>query len=207
MSNRDQNDFDDFENDPFNFGDEPEDDLGADFFDDDAVANVGDDLDDDMPVIEEQEEERGGNRTFLLVAILLILVLVVGLGAVLFLATRNTGPTEIEFTTTAIVAYNETQMAFGALTATAGAEQLALTQTAAAWTDTPTPTFTASPTEVRPTITPTPSATPNLDLTVQAMLDLTAAAQPTAVPTEPPTDVPSVPAQNAELNVGDAFAT
>jgi len=204
MSNRD-NEFDDFDSDDF-FNNDSDDDVSFDF-DQDQPTTIGDDVDDDMPLIDEADEDRGGNRTFLIVAVLLILVLVIGLGAVLFIATRPQGPTEIDLTSTSIVEYNMTVIAFGAQTSTQSAEDIAMTQTAAAWTETPTPTFTPSPTVLRPTITPTPTVDETIvSGTLAAILAGTAAALPTEAP---PTDtVVAPPVENSiELNVLEAFST
>ena len=199
MSNRNDNDFD-FDDDDL-FGD----DLGSFDFDDDneLPADLGDDFDQDMPVIEEEAEERGPNRTFVVLAGLLIVLFIAGLGAVLFIATRPTGPTDTELTITAVVMANLTVEAYGAQTQTQSAENLAMTQTAAAWTPTPTETLTPSPTEPRPTITPTPTTDETMMAeTLNAILALTAAAQPTVTPTTPPSNVTSL-----DLNVVEAFET
>jgi hypothetical protein len=120
-------------------------------------------------------------------------------------------------TRTAIAQANETVMAYISLTETQNALNLAMTQTAAAWTATPSPTLipsatetsvpssTPEPTEARATVTPTPT----MDLTQQALLaiannalTLTAlAALPTDSPTPGPTETP------VELNLQTAFST
>lgn len=108
--------------DDFDFGDDDEDfpsPLGDDF-------NV---VDEDTPDFDDQEE-RGPNRTFIFLAILMIIMFVIGLGAVLVLATRPTGPTDAELTGTFVVEFNATQQAFLAQTQTQDAANRDLTSTA-----------------------------------------------------------------------------
>jgi hypothetical protein len=169
MSNRNDNDFNDFDD----FFDD--DDKGrVDFDDDDFPSGLGDADESEMPNIDERDE-RGTNPAFIILAILMIILFVVGLGVVLFLATRDTGPTELELSATAVVQFNETQMAFQAqtqtqsaieqqLTQTAAFESLFLTQTALAASPTPTDTPTRPP-----TLTPTPSPNPD-ELTATALI-------------------------------------
>jgi hypothetical protein len=133
MSNRNNdNDFN-FDDDDDLFGDRrTADDF--DFGDDDSdfPSPLADDFgsDDDTPDFDEEQEERGPNRTFVFLAILMILMFVIGLGAVLFLATRPTGPTDAELTGTYVVQFNATQQAFLAQTQTQDAINVAATQTA-----------------------------------------------------------------------------
>lgn len=160
MSNRDDFDFDD------DFLDK--DDSGFDFdADDELPVSLDNDFDADMPVIEEPAEDRGGNRTFIVLAILMILLFIGGLALIVFLVTRDTGPTDAELTATQVVMLNMTVEAQLAQTQTRSAEILFMTQTAEAWTDTPTPTSTPTPTPTEER-EPTPTPSPTLDATEQA---------------------------------------
>ncbi len=214
MSDRNDFDFeDDFlsdDNEPFDFDEE-----------EGFPSGIGDEFESDMPEIEEEPPEPSTNRTFVVLAGIMILLFVAALGVVLFLATRPTGPSDLELTASQVVLLNLTVEAQLAETGTQNAFDLALTQTAAAWTATPSPTLTPSltetllpsitpsATEFRPTITPTPS--PNLtELAILQLangaLTLTAIAanaSPTPSPTEfiPPTDAPP------ELDLRSAFST
>lgn len=169
MSNRNNND-------DFNFDDMfPDDNEGDRLFDDDDDLPSGF-IDDegDMPELE-PERERGTSPVFILLAVLMIILFVAGLGVILFLATRPTGPTDLELTATQIVLLNQTveaQLAqtqtqnalFQQQTQTAAFESLFLTQTALAASP------TASPTNTRPpTLTPTPSPNPD-ELTATALI-------------------------------------
>jgi hypothetical protein len=146
MSNRSDFDFDD---DDFRFDDDDDFNLG----DDDLPPGLEDE--DDLPDLDEDEERGGGtNRTFIVIATLMILLFLGGLGAILVLATRDTGPTEAELTTTAVLLTNEAVGVALAQTQTQSVEFANLTLTAQAATDTPTPTET--PTR-EPTVTPTPT--------------------------------------------------
>jgi hypothetical protein len=146
MSNR--NDFD-FDDDDFRFDDDDDFNLS----DDDLPPGLDDD--DDLPDLDEDDERgTGPNRTFIVIATLMILLFLGGLGAILFLATRDTGPTEAELTTTAVLLTNEAVGIALAQTQTQSVEFANLTLTAGAATDTPTPTET--PTR-EPTVTPTPT--------------------------------------------------
>jgi hypothetical protein len=208
----DKNDFD-FDDDFLNDDNEP-----FDFDEEEGFpSGLGDELGSDMPEIEEEPEERGANRTFVFLAGIMIILFVVALGVVLFLATRPTGPSDLELTASQVVLLNLTVEAQLAGTSTQNAINQALTLTAAAWTatpsptltptvtDTPEPSITPSATEFHPTVTPTPSQ----DLTQLAIaqlangaLTLTAlAGQATLTPTPAPSDVP------VELNLQTAFAT
>jgi hypothetical protein len=134
MSNRNNdNDFN-FDDDDDLFGDRNTvDDF--DFGDDDSdfPSPLADEfaLDDDTPDFDEEQEERGPNRTFVFLAILMILMFVIGLGAVLFLATRPTGPNDAELTGTFVVQFNETQRAYLEQTQTQSALDRDATSTAA----------------------------------------------------------------------------
>lgn len=146
MSNR--NDFD-FDDDDFRFDDDDDFILG----DDDLPPGLEDD--DDLPDLNEDEDRGGGtNRTFIVIATLMILLFLGGLGAILVLATRETGPSDIDLTITARYATNDAVAVALAQTQTQSAESAALTLTAQAATDTPTPSET--PTR-EPTVTPTPT--------------------------------------------------
>ena len=208
----DKNDFD-FDDDFLNDDNEP-----FDFDEEEGFpSGLGDEFESDMPEIDEEPEERGANRTFVVLAGLMIVLFVVALGVVLFLATRPTGPSDLELTASQVVLLNLTVEAQLAGTSTQNAINQAMTLTAAAWTATPSPTLTPSPsdtpepsstpsaTEFRPTITPTPSQ----DLTQAAIaqlangaLTLTAlAGQATLTPTPAPTETP------VSLDLLNAFAT
>lgn len=111
----DFSDFDDFDSDL---------DMSEDF-DVDLGEDIGEDFD-----FEEIDEGTGSgtSRTFIILAGVMIVLFVVGLIAVVILATRPTGPTDVELTITARVAFNSTQEAFA--TATQEANQiLFMTQT------------------------------------------------------------------------------
>lgn len=206
------NDFD-FDDDFLNDDNEP-----FDFDEEEGFpSGLGDEFGSDMPTMEEEPESTGANRTFVFLAGIMIILFVAALAVVLFLATRPTGPSDFDMTRTAIAQANETVMAYISLTETQNALNLSMTQTAAAWTATPSPTLvpsatetpvpsnTPEPTEVRSTVTPTPT----IDLTQQALigianqaLTLTAlAGLPTHTPTPAPTDTP------VSLNLQTAFST
>lgn len=119
MGNRD--DF--FDDDLFGDDEEFEDDLGGDddfsfdddedfAFDDDEGIDSFDDIGGDEDFFEDEEvvERTGPSRTFIILAGMMILLMVVGLIVVLILATRPTGPSDIEITRTAIAMINETAM-------------------------------------------------------------------------------------------------
>lgn len=163
----DDDDFN-FDDDDFKFDDQPN---GDEFkFDDEAPdINLDDGNDtgfgfesDDMPELnEEGAAPQRTNRTFIYIAALMIILFLIGLGAVLFLATRPTGPTPGQLTATSIVATNDQVQVFLNQTGTASVEiALAQTQTASVPTNTPTPV----PPTREPTITPTPEP-PTLDAT------------------------------------------
>jgi hypothetical protein len=137
----------------FNFDDEPQDIRLDD--DDGGFGFEGE----DMPDLDEEpaQEKQGGNRTFVWLAALLILLFLVGLGLVLFLALRDTGPTDLQRTATAIVMANMTVESQATETAVANIA-FGGTQTAIALvpTNTPTPEPSFTPT-LEPTFTPTPT--------------------------------------------------
>ncbi len=202
----DRNDFD-FEDDFLNDDNEP-----FDFDEEEGFpsSNLGDEFESDMPEIEEEPEERGPNRTFVVLAGIMIILFVAALAVVLLLATRPTGPSDLELTASQVVMLNLTVEAQLAGTSTQNAIFLAMTQTAAAWTATPSPTLTPSetnaPTDTEtppPHETVTPTLNTGLDLTQQALnaaLTATALAGRSTV-----TPTPQAPAINLDLNT--AFAT
>lgn len=158
MTNKDNRDFDDF-----NF----DDDLGAnqDDFDDLSPSfdeEPGEDLpdlgDEELP---EEQQRQGPSRTFIILAAIMIILFVIGLVAVIFLATRPQGPTDFDLTATAIVEANATTFANATLTQDAVIAFAATGTADALATDTPTP---------RPTFTPTftPTTEPTLDPTEAA---------------------------------------
>lgn len=186
---KDGNDFD-FEDDFLDDDNEP-----FDFDEDEGFpSGLGDEFESDMPVIEEEQEERGTSRTFVFLAGVMIFLFIAALALVLFLATRPTGPTDLELTASQVVLLNQTVESQLALTSTQNAINAALTQTAAAWTATPLPTDTPLPsdtptaTQFRPTVTPTPTldetALANAQLAAGALTLTALAGQATAVPTE-----------------------
>jgi len=151
---QDDDDFN-FDDDDFKFDDKPNGDAFK--FDDDAPdIDLDDGKDtgfgfesDDMPELnEEGTPPQRTNRTFIYIAVLMVILFLVGLVAVLFLATRPTGPTPGQLTTTAIVGTNQAVEIFLQQTGTA-AVQIAQVQTLTAQAPTATPTR-------EPTITPTP---------------------------------------------------
>ena len=156
MSNKSDFDFDD---DDFRFDDDDDFNLG----DDDLPPGLDDD--DDLPDLDEEEERGGTNRTFIVIATLMIFLFLGGLGAILVLATRETGPTEAELTTTAVLLTNEAVGIALNLTQTQSVEFANMTLTAAAATATPTPSET-------PTREPTVTPTPTLDATSMAATQL-----------------------------------
>ncbi|MCU0475075.1 MAG: hypothetical protein MUC99_03005 [Anaerolineae bacterium] len=148
------------------------------------------DLPDDYLNFEEDpaaQERRGPSRAFIVLAVIIILLFLVGLGGIIFLATRNTGPTERDLTATQIVQLNATQEAFLAATNTQSAVNLDATATAEILGQTATVEAVASSTaaaefaqtqvaveatqtaEAIPTETPEPSITPTLDAAGEAI--------------------------------------
>ena len=192
MSNRD--DFD-FEDDPF------ADDDGFDSFDDDFDQDnlrTFDDLDtiDDVDeFLEEEETSTGPNRAFIFLAGLMILVLLIGLGTILFLASRDRPPSEDSQTRTAIAEINATRQ-----------NQLIGTQTQAVVFANETATEAARPTDT-PTPSPTPSTTPS-PTEDEALLQQTNEAATAAVQTLQAGQVPPLSIlQTVQAdNVGTAVA-
>lgn len=161
----DRKDLQDDNNDDFSFDDFNGDDNNGDSFrfDDDVTPDIPLEDDDqgfgfedrDMPSLEDEGEEgQGLNRNFIIIAALMIILFVIGLGAVLFLATREQPPTPNQLTATAIVEANATTAALLSASQTAAVEiAFAQTQTAAV-----PPTATLPPTATPiPTDTPTPT--------------------------------------------------
>lgn len=190
FNRRDLEDDDDFnfdDDNSFNF----DDDDGFQFDDDPGSANLDDDAggfgfeDEDMPDIEEDDGDSGGgvSRTFIVIAGILILLFVLGLAGVLFIATQNNGPTDIDMTATSIVATNqsvETVVAQRAtdsvLEATRQAEIANQTATAEFINNqaagTATAEFLTQEANLAATQTAASNATPTLDPTQQAFFDL-----------------------------------
>src|SRR5262245_4452825 len=106
--------------DDFQFPEDEDGEFGGGLEENDDFPDVGPD-DEEMPSLAEEEQERRGNRTFVLLAVVMVILFVLGLLAVLFLATRPTGPNDAEKTATAVVAYNNTQQSFLDMTNTANA--------------------------------------------------------------------------------------
>src|SRR5664279_2178766 len=122
----DKNDFD-FEDDFLSDDNEP-----FDFDEEEGFpSGLGDELGSDMPEMEEEPEGSGANRTFVVLAGLMVILFVVALGVVLFLATRPTGPSDLELTASQVVLLNLTVEAQLAGTSTQNAINQALTLTAA----------------------------------------------------------------------------
>lgn len=181
MSNRNDNDFD-FDEDLF--GDNGNNKaFGGDNndidFDDNSLDLSGDDLnfDDDLAT----QERRGPSRAFIILAVFIIILFLIGLGGVIFFATRDTGPSDRDLTATQIVQLNFTQEAFLAATNTQSAVNAEATATGVVLGETATAEAFASATveaealqtqvvveatqtaEAVPTETPEPTLTPTLD--------------------------------------------
>ncbi len=206
MSNKPPNDFDfdddifgngngDEHPDEFDFGEGP--DLPTE---DELPTGVIRTAPDDMPIIEVEPEPGGVSRSFVVLAIGLIAIFAISLIAVILLATRPTGPSDLELTATQVVLLNATVEAQLVATQTQSAEILALTLTAAAASPTPEPTLTPTVPTPEPTDTPPPTEDPTLLAATQQALAFaqtaTALANPTpeaatsapiASPTTPPT--------------------
>lgn len=202
----DKNDFD-FDDDFLNDDNEP-----FDFDEEEGFpSGLGDEFESDMPEIEEEPEERGTNRTFVVLAGLMIVLFVVALGVVLFLATRPTGPSDLELTASQVVLLNLTVEAQLAGTSTQNAINDSLTQTAAAWTATPSPTLTPTASETllpseTPTATefrPTVTLTPSQDLTQAAIAQLANGALTLTALAAQATPTPA----SVDLDLQTAFAT
>lgn len=167
---QDDDDFN-FDDDDFKFDEEPNGDSFK--FDDDAPdIDLDNDNDtgfgfesEDMP---ELNEEGAGpqrtNRTFVIIAALMVLLFLAGLAAVLFLATRDQGPSPTDLTRAFIETQNANTLLLAQQTGTA-AVLIAQEQTATA--SVPTATPTSEPPTRPPTETPT-LAPPTIDPTVEA---------------------------------------
>lgn len=131
------------------------------FPDDDPFADTSfGDGGDDPDFGPEPGERTGPNRTFIIIAAIMIVFFVIGLIAVVLLATQQRPPSELESTATAIVATNQAVEIALLETQTQVAVELVATQTAQAQpTNTPSPTPTNTPTTA-PTVTPTPTIDP-----------------------------------------------
>lgn len=211
MSNRPPDDDFDFNDEEFDFGDEggKAGATGDDFtFDDEEFDFGGDEEfdfggDEDLTFEEAEEERSGPSRTFIIIAAAMIGLFLIALVVLVVFVFRDTGPTPLEQTATAIVATNARIAQLGNETATAAilfaqtqTQQANLTATQLARpTDTPTP----SP-------SPSPTASPSPDLTeaaafaiqTQAAADLTATANALEqLPTSPPTIAINAVAQTA----------
>jgi hypothetical protein len=198
MSDRNDNDFNDFEFDDDLFSDTRgsassggADDLNFD--DEFALSNDDLNLDEELGT---QPERRGPSRAFVVLAVIIIILFLVGLGGIIFFATRSTGPTDRDLTVTQIVQLNATQEAFLAATNTQSAINEEITQTAvvlgqtatleAIVTGTALAQFAETQLAVEatqtalavPTETPTPSPTPTLDPNDTAAAEQTLAALP-----------------------------
>lgn len=169
---QDDDDFNFDDGDDFNFDDKPNGDSFK--FDDDApdidLDNAKDTgfgfENDDMPELnEEGTAPARTNRTFIYIAALMIILFLIGLGAVLYLATKGPGgPTPIDLTRSAIETQNANTQALILQTQTASV-QIAFAQTQTASVP---PTVTPSETPTRePTVTPTPEP-PTMDATQAA---------------------------------------
>jgi len=194
-----------FDDDDFKFDDQPS--GGDDFKFDDDSPDI--DLDngtdsgfgfesEDMPELnEEGTAPARTNRTFVYIAALMIVLFLLGLGAVLFLATRPTGPTPIEQTRSAIETQNADTQILLLQTGTAAA-QFSIDQTQTALVPTKTPTPTETPTRI-PTNTPTPEATLDAtQLAANALLTQVADQQTqTAVAAQAALITPTVAPQDA----------
>jgi hypothetical protein len=212
MSNRrDDFSFDDSD-DFFNDDSDPFGDIDSDS---DVGRGLGDSFDEDMPdrsAFEEERTERGTSPTFIILAVLLIFMFMIGLGAILLLATRDTGPTPFDQTSTAIALTNAQVVAFLAQTQTQDVSNLQLTQTALAASPTPSPTATPSdtptPTDTPPRPTITPTFTPDLTLAFLQTLvaQQTADAAATANVTLPP-PATATPFIDAGGDLRQRFAT
>lgn len=170
FNRKDLQDDDDFkfDDDDFKFDDKPSDDAFK--FDDDAPdIDLDDGKDtgfgfeaDDMPELnEEGSPPPRTNRTFIYIAALMVILFLAGLVDVIFLATRDTGPSPIELTRSAIQTQNADTQILINQTSTASV-LIAQAQTGTA--SVPTATLTPIPPTREPTITPTPEL-PTLDAT------------------------------------------
>lgn len=182
----------DFDFDDDIFGDEN---GGFEFPEDEQLPDVFGTGMEEMPSLEEEPDRGGPNRVFIILAVLMILLFIGGLALVFVLITRETGPTDVERTSTQIALLNATVEAQLAATQTQAvfvqqtqAAEIAIAQTgtraaefltltAAAFTDTPSPTFTPSPSA---TLDPTQLALTDIALTDVALTAISGALAETA---------------------------
>lgn len=189
----------------------------GDIEDDSAGANLGDSIVEDFPrQIEDEREEPRTNSTFIVLIGLMVVVFIIGLGLILFLATREDGPSATDLTSTSIALTNAQVIAFLAATQTQDVANIQLTQTALAASPTPSPTLTPTetetpaPTEARPTITPTPTEDGTLAFLQAVLAQQTADAAATAnAPLATVTPTPDAPTQDAGFtgDLRQRFAT
>lgn len=140
MGNRGNfDDFDDFNDDLFNDNDDDNlrggfdddfDNLDDDFNDFDDIDDAGDDSFDDDGFDEEENGGGGPSRVFIFLALLVTLGIIGGIVALLFFVNRDTGPSEVEITSTAIAEFNATQEFFLQQTQTQSVEFQIATETA-----------------------------------------------------------------------------
>lgn len=130
-----------------------DDDFGDDFTFGDEDADVT--FDDDFA-----ETSEGPSRTFVLVAVVMIIILLAAFGLIVAIVLGGRGPNDRELTATSIVQTNIAVQSALDLTSTRNALDMEATQTADAFTDTPSPSPTASD---------TPTATPDTSLTQTAV--------------------------------------
>jgi hypothetical protein len=212
----------DFDDDEFSFDDEFEggdlrSDAGGDadeFGFDDELGGLGEEEfgefelpgeGEEFAFEEEQVAERPRtSRTFILLAAAMIILFVVGLIAVLILATRPPTLSQSALAATTVVAQNMTQEFFATQTAIANATfSFGQTQTALV-PPTPTPTLTPTPTE-----TPTqPVAPPTLNPTDVAATQVIEGLTQTAIASAQVTQVtPTVPVTRGPLTAEDVAMT
>jgi cytoskeletal protein RodZ len=140
------------------------DDFDLDDFGDLEEPSFPEDNADFLPPDNMPPERPPRNTTFLLIAVVLVVLFLLGLGIVAFVV-FNTRGTQ--------VAYEQTSTSIGATNA-AVETAIHATETAKAWTATPSPTPTFTPTETptptdTPTETPIPTETPTVDETLLAL--------------------------------------
>lgn len=151
-----------------------------DFGDDDAPFDEGDDFGgfDDMDNNDDfgdgGEEPTRRSRVFVILAAIMVLFILLGLGGLIFFATRPTGPQPFDLTSTSIAQFNATQQILLVQTQTQSAQFAAATETAV-------PVNATSTAEAE--VAQTEQAVLAVTQTQEAALALTQAAQPTATPT------------------------
>lgn len=173
-----------------------------DFGDDNSSFDSGDDFDrfDDLDNNDDfgdsGEEPARRSRVFVILAAIMVLFILLGLGGLIFFATRPTGPQPFDLTSTGIAQFNATQQVLLVETQTQSALFVAATETAVPLNATSTAQAQVAQTE---------QAILEITQTQQAALALTEAAQPTASPT--PTDSGAVVTGGTEVGPADATAT